>query len=792
MPNPTTKPSECIVEQVHYDPSSKCITIRRAPDEYGRILIALDLQDDLESASGTYSSPYPSPDQNQIWLVIRRGHSIGLSASARLVQAVALFMIVILPPRLMITLAARPDHSAPNTTPYSPLLCPIRHALLPGTCSALLHPRTQNREPMTEKKYRRRTPTMMRSGVRLASMRARGGDFASCISFPMRSGFSVSRRNCATGGCNADGRAGGALCWRPTEPTLEPWKNPTRPTHPHPHPHLSPLSCSQWRRFVWPGPGWLPSDAAAPSLTPLLLRKRNGKRVHYLLLGTREPLDPGFEWPFGDCVANTSDTNPITAILVPSFIDISMTPHVLSASESVRFREVFLADREAVHLMQRDERWTQIKEERRTAGLSRLSDPGSTCGRWTSFSPKSVQTPCVLREYCTRIVDLSAAVCYDFSGPERFGTLDGWQEERRTIFRLLTRFSDPLTERAIRWALNEQPAGLISTLQEDVVPDLTCTPLVELASSLVRPPSPDDARVSQSHTADGGDVDVVNVVEDWSDGDGEWYDDSDEDLDDMPKIYIRRPAPPPPRPNLGIPEVKVMYFDVHDTLIDKEQGVFEALSPLLHRSPYEFDRNEAVSFYLESELEIKKRTPAAPYTHVDHASLHRNPTFADLSSYFDTVFTTDACAAYKPAPAIFDGAVRHYDALYPKRENICIVSASLLLDLEPARALGIPGIWMRYAQSLAEHVEPWERAFPALMAFGLYDLAEYLVSEVFAFADDLPHEQRWVDTAGNPRADDLSPPLSASCVDPKPPNSEVPNPKESSSENPPTSSAEDG
>jgi hypothetical protein len=59
-----------------------------------------------------------------------------------------------------------------------------------------------------------------------------------------------------------------------------------------------------------------------------------------------------------------------------------------------------------------------------------------------------------------------------------------------------------------------------------------------------------------------------------------------------------------------------MYFDVYRTFIacihctsyhmyilvsfqDKEAGVFEALKPLLGWSPYPFDRNEAVSFYLE-------------------------------------------------------------------------------------------------------------------------------------------------------------------------------------------------
>ncbi|KAJ7216198.1 HAD-like domain-containing protein, partial [Mycena haematopus] len=200
------------------------------------------------------------------------------------------------------------------------------------------------------------------------------------------------------------------------------------------------------------------------------------------------------------------------------------------------------------------------------------------------------------------------------------------------------------------------------------------------------------------------------------------------------------------------PAVQVIYFDIHGTLIDKELGVFDALSPLLARSPYQFDRNEAVSFYLESEYEIKKRCPGAPYVHilsetyddvalrlgieptssdstlfahsivdwplvpnaewclatlrnisglsisaiadVDQDSLDQTSAFTTLAPYFDTVFTSDTCAAFKPALAVFEGPLRHYDVLGVQREGTCIVSASLLLDVEPARELAVPGVWM--------------------------------------------------------------------------------------------------
>ncbi|KAJ7216194.1 HAD-like domain-containing protein, partial [Mycena haematopus] len=231
------------------------------------------------------------------------------------------------------------------------------------------------------------------------------------------------------------------------------------------------------------------------------------------------------------------------------------------------------------------------------------------------------------------------------------------------------------------------------------------------------------------------------------------------------------------------PAVQVIYFDIHGTLIDKELGVFEALSPLLARSPYQFDRNEAVSFYLESEYEIKKRRPGAPYVHilsetyddvalrlgieftssdsalfahsiadwplvpnaerclatfrnisglslsaiadVDQDALDRTSAFAALAPYFNTVFTSesDTCAAYKPARAVFEAPLRHYDALGVPRASTCIVSASLLLDLEPARELGVPGVWVQYPERLAERVGAWESAYPAFAVRNLADLA---------------------------------------------------------------------
>ncbi|KAF8172835.1 HAD-like domain-containing protein [Mycena galopus ATCC 62051] len=302
------------------------------------------------------------------------------------------------------------------------------------------------------------------------------------------------------------------------------------------------------------------------------------------------------------------------------------------------------------------------------------------------------------------------------------------------------------------------------SVQEDI-PDLTCAPLVEVASRLEKPSSPEigplelDSDEEQDHYAD--------------------YEDDHCPYHVVPRVSVAKSLSPPPI--FDFPAVQVVYFDLHGTLVDKELGVFEALKPLLDRSAYQFDRNEAVSFYLESEYEMKRRAPDALYAQilsdtytdvalrlgiesvepdsslfaesffhwplisnaercltalrtvpglsiaaivdVDHESLQHSFAFRALAPYFDTVFTWDACAGYKPDLSVFKKPLLYHDALGVKRQNTCIVSGNLLADLEPALELGIPAIWMRHPQSLAENTCSWERAHPVLSFSNLADLA---------------------------------------------------------------------
>ncbi|KAJ7621762.1 HAD-like domain-containing protein, partial [Mycena polygramma] len=212
-----------------------------------------------------------------------------------------------------------------------------------------------------------------------------------------------------------------------------------------------------------------------------------------------------------------------------------------------------------------------------------------------------------------------------------------------------------------------------------------------------------------------------------------------------------------------IHSIRVIYFEMYGTLIDKESGIFAALQPLLKRSPHNFDRQEALSFYYESEAEVKRRTPGIRYgqiladayddvalrlgmtpldsmessgfaqsikhwpllpaadwclsslkripsislvatADVDHDCLTQSAAFAVLAPFFEAVFTWDECKAYKPDPAAFAAPLAHYDALGVPRAHSCLVSSSLFADLEPARELGLPALWMRVYGSLAAHM----------------------------------------------------------------------------------------
>ncbi|KAJ7146612.1 hypothetical protein C8R44DRAFT_574146, partial [Mycena epipterygia] len=106
----------------------------------------------------------------------------------------------------------------------------------------------------------------------------------------------------------------------------------------------------------------------------------------------------------------------------------------------------------------------------------------------------------------------------------------------------------------------------------------------------------------------------------------------------------------------------IIYFDVYGTLIDNESGIFIALEPLLARSCRRFDRAEALTFYFESEVEVKRRTPGAPYSEI-LAQTHRDMAIRLrlLSSNEETALFTSSILHWP----LFDGAIQCLQTLHP-------------------------------------------------------------------------------------------------------------------------------
>ncbi|KAJ7607654.1 hypothetical protein DFH06DRAFT_1018450 [Mycena polygramma] len=237
-------------------------------------------------------------------------------------------------------------------------------------------------------------------------------------------------------------------------------------------------------------------------------------------------------------------------------------------------------------------------------------------------------------------------------------------------------------------------------------------------------------------------------------------DDSDDLWESCRAYNISRvavPHCPPFEPH----SIQVMYFNVFGTLIDHETGIFQALGPLLCRSSFAFERYESLSLYFDAESEMKKRAPQLPYlqilalTYKDMAmrlgltstadessvfasSLFDWPLFDDavetlrslhslvpalvglvdmdfetcnqlaayqqLHLYLEGTFAWDGPCTYRPDPDAVYPPLLHHDTLGVPRAHRCIVSNSLVPDLESACWADIPAVWMRCSSTLATNL----------------------------------------------------------------------------------------
>ncbi|KAJ7852967.1 hypothetical protein B0H13DRAFT_2581432 [Mycena leptocephala] len=412
--------------------------------------------------------------------------------------------------------------------------------------------------------------------------------------------------------------------------------------------------------------------------------------------------ETGFDWPFGDCVVSTSD--PV--LFLPSLVDSDMggmrNPHVLPPRDSLRFAELSQADGDA--RMRPRVAEEKARKRRNDKQLGFLAN-GARHGRVSVLAALFRRSA---GSYFSTNGQISA-----LTRRSVLSVVDGKDYQMGV--------DDAVTQFGIQNQNTHRGYFILNDLNESI-PDLTCPALVDFSAQFERPLSPDQAtppapmEMTSEVPLRKSLTTTLSVARGTNNG--------------------RAQVASSP-PTLDVPSVRVIYFDVYGTLIDSETGIFTALRPLLDRSPYEFDRHEALSFYFESEMEMKRRTPARAHDSPSSPSptwttiFSPYPAFASLAPFFEAVFTWDACRAYKPDPGVFDAPLRYYDALGVWRAHSFLVSGSLLRDLEPAREVGLPAVWVQCPGSSRRICVQWKMRVPGGF-WGLFEVGVELLGVVGA------------------------------------------------------------
>ncbi|KAJ6478080.1 hypothetical protein C8R47DRAFT_1139300 [Mycena vitilis] len=464
-------------------------------------------------------------------------------------------------------------------------------------------------------------------------------------------------------------------------------------------------------------------------------------------VGSREPLVPDFEWPFGDCVTNTGKAFPCHIVFPDT--DMLSNARFLSADAAQYFTSIQSEDH-AVQILK--------DYEIRTAGRD-----AEDHGLWTTFSQNSTQAEIVPGCFFppSRI---SVEICLKIESLERVLPASQCFEDERNVKRLRARFSRPSTARTITWTLN-QAACTVEPLPQANTSEFENTVLFDFSSTFERPLTPD-------------------VTEPAPPEDVEEYYDDEPGLGDgwLERIvWYKIPVPALFEPHA----LQVIYFDVYGTLVDHETGIFDALGSLLSRSSYQFERREALSFYFESESEVKERQPSIHYLLI-LAEAHRNmalrlgisitaaesskfasslfdwPLFDDavqclqtlqpyipalvalveldaetlcktaayhtIGGYFRQIFTWDQSKGYRPNVDAYDPPLIYHDNCDIPREQRLHVSSALFRDLELVAEVDIPTVWMRCPGRLAADVPLEDASF----AWKVCDTLPQFVSDILS------------------------------------------------------------
>ncbi|KAJ7702012.1 hypothetical protein B0H16DRAFT_750723 [Mycena metata] len=456
-------------------------------------------------------------------------------------------------------------------------------------------------------------------------------------------------------------------------------------------------------------------------------------------LGTREPLVPNFEWPFGECIVDTTQKLIFTPVLLESN---TVAPRVMPEHASRVFAEVSDADDRAQSERELVEWRLTRKADQEAAGLVD-DDP-----RWTTFSPKSTVADAQPGQFFPPS-SISAEIRYDIESLRELPPASQCLHEVEDVKRLRARFTRLGTERTITWVAHQNAADTLKSSCERDISNFELTGLLAFSTTFERAPSAD-----QDDSSDSGDDPLPE--DDFDDWGGDWT---------QGITSYELPLSPLFEPQA----LQVIYFDVYGTLIDRESGIFDALDPLLARSSHCLDRHETLSFYFEVEDGVKRRIPTAPYSGIlsqAHqemalrlgltAPAEESTTFAStlinwplfdgalqclqalrslglmvvaladidletlcktsafqtlLQHYLSEIWSWEGVHVYRPHPNTLGQALLYHDHMGIPRERRCLISDALFERLELGCQLAVPAVWIRNPVGLAGNLPSADGSF---------------------------------------------------------------------------------
>jgi 2-haloalkanoic acid dehalogenase type II len=230
---------------------------------------------------------------------------------------------------------------------------------------------------------------------------------------------------------------------------------------------------------------------------------------------------------------------------------------------------------------------------------------------------------------------------------------------------------------------------------------------------------------------------------------------------------------------MDLTDYDALSFDCYGTLIDWEAGLAAVLVPWARRQQLGLSEEDLLAAYSGHEAQVEEERPDLLYPDVLSESFRRTasdlgvdmphgdaaalgasvpdwPAFPDsaealarlhrhyrliilsnvdragfagsnrrLGVEFDAVITAQDIGSYKPNPANFDALLTRVDELGVPRERLLHVAQSLFHDHVPAKAKGLPTVWINRRHDRAGWgatpvpavaVQP-DAEFPSMAAF---------------------------------------------------------------------------